>query len=31
MMWLVAALTLISVGFYVREWWRHMNAGEAGH
>jgi cardiolipin synthase len=30
MMWLVAALTLISVGFYVREWWRHMNAGEAG-
>lgn len=29
-MWVVAALTLISVGFYVREWWRHMNAGETG-
>jgi cardiolipin synthase len=29
-MWLVAALTLVSVGFYTREWWRHMNAGEAG-
>jgi cardiolipin synthase len=29
LLWLVAALTLISVGFYVREWWRHMNAGEA--
>jgi len=28
LMWLVATLTLISVGFYVREWWRHMNAGE---
>ena len=28
-MWLVAALTLISVGFYVREWLRHMNAGGA--
>jgi len=28
LMWLVASLTLISVGFYVREWWRHMNAGE---
>src|SRR5689334_20021063 len=28
LMWLVAALTLTSVGFYVREWWRHMNAGE---
>jgi len=26
LMWTVAALTLISVGFYVREWWRHMNA-----
>ena len=25
-MWTVAALTLLSVGFYVREWWRHMNA-----
>ncbi len=30
LMWLVAALTLLSVGFYTREWWRHMNAGEAG-
>jgi len=30
MMWIVAALTLISVGFYVREWVRHMNGGEAG-
>ena len=30
LMWLVAALTLISVGFYVREWWRHMNASGAG-
>src|SRR5215472_5421502 len=29
-MWTVAALTLISVGFYVREWWRHMNASPAG-
>jgi cardiolipin synthase len=29
-MWLVATLTLVSVGFYVREWWRHMNAGGAG-
>ena len=28
LMWLVASLTLITVGFYVREWWRHMNAGE---
>jgi cardiolipin synthase len=26
LMWTVAALTLLSVGFYVREWWRHMNA-----
>ncbi len=25
-MWTVATLTLLSVGFYVREWWRHMNA-----
>jgi len=25
-MWVVAALTLISIGFYVRDWWRHMNA-----
>jgi cardiolipin synthase len=30
LMWLVGALTLISVGFYVREWWRHMNASAAG-
>lgn len=29
-MWTVAALTLISVGFYMREWWRHMNASPAG-
>jgi cardiolipin synthase (CMP-forming) len=29
LMWTVAALTLISVGFYVREWWRHMNAASA--
>jgi cardiolipin synthase len=29
LLWTVAALTLISVGFYVREWWRHMNAGGA--
>ena len=29
LMWTVAALTLISVGFYVREWWRHMNAAGA--
>ena len=29
LLWTVAALTLISVGFYVREWWRHMNAGAA--
>ena len=27
-MWTVAALTLISVGFYMREWWRHMNASQ---
>ncbi len=26
LLWTVAALTLLSVGFYVREWWRHMNA-----
>lgn len=30
LMWTVAALTLISVGFYMREWVRHMNGGEAG-
>ena len=29
LLWTVAALTLILVGFYVREWWRHMNAGGA--
>ena len=29
-MWIVAALTLISVGFYMREWVRHMNGGETG-
>jgi cardiolipin synthase (CMP-forming) len=29
LMWLVAALTLLSVGIYTRDWWRHMNAGEA--
>ncbi len=28
---LVAALTLLSVGFYVAEWIRHMNEAEAGH
>ncbi len=28
-MWLVAALTLLSVAFYVAEWVRHMNAEEA--
>ena len=30
LMWAVAALTLISVGFYMREWLRHMNAGVTG-
>ena len=30
LMWVVAALTLISVGFYMREWVRHMNAGGTG-
>ena len=29
MMVLVAGLTLLSVGFYVREWIRHMNAAES--
>lgn len=29
LMWTVATLTLLSVGFYVREWWRHMNAASA--
>ena len=28
---LVAALTLISIVFYVVEWMRHMNAAESGH
>jgi len=28
---LVAALTLLSVGFYVAEWVRHMNEAEADH
>ena len=27
----VAVLTLLSVGFYVAEWVRHMNEAEAGH
>ncbi len=31
MMALVAVLTLLSVGFYVAEWVRHMNEAEAGH
>jgi hypothetical protein len=26
---LVAALTFLSIGFYVAEWVRHMNAAEA--
>jgi cardiolipin synthase len=30
LIWVVAALTLISVGFYMREWVRHMNAGGTG-
>jgi cardiolipin synthase len=30
-MTLVAVLTLLSVGFYVAEWMRHMNEAEAGH
>jgi len=30
MMWMVAALTLTSVGFYMREWVRHMNGGTVG-
>jgi cardiolipin synthase len=29
LMWLVAALTLLSVAAYVREWVRHMGASEA--
>ena len=27
---LVAVLTLLSVGFYLAEWVRHMNSAEAG-
>jgi cardiolipin synthase (CMP-forming) len=27
---LVAVLTLLSVGLYLREWVRHMNSAEAG-
>ncbi len=30
MMILVAGLTLLSIGFYVRDWVRHMNAAESG-
>jgi cardiolipin synthase len=29
-MYTVAGLTLLSIGFYVREWVRHMNAAESG-
>ena len=29
-MYTVAGLTLLSIGFYVREWARHMNAAESG-
>jgi cardiolipin synthase len=28
---LVTVLTLLSVGFYVAEWTRHMNEAETGH
>jgi hypothetical protein len=28
---LVAILTLLSVGFYLAEWVRHMNSAEAEH
>jgi len=28
-MWLVAALTLLSVGFYLAQWVRHMNGAKA--
>ena len=31
LMALVAALTLLSIAFYVAEWVRHMNAVEPGH
>jgi hypothetical protein len=27
----VAVLTLLSVGFYLAEWVRHMNSAPAGH
>jgi hypothetical protein len=27
----VAILTLLSVGFYLAEWLRHMNGSAAGH
>jgi cardiolipin synthase len=29
-MYIVAGLTLLSIGFYVREWVRHMNEVESG-
>ncbi|HEY2138266.1 MAG TPA: CDP-alcohol phosphatidyltransferase family protein [Xanthobacteraceae bacterium] len=29
LMWVVATLTLLSVGFYMRDWVRHMNGGGA--
>jgi cardiolipin synthase len=28
--WAVAALTLLSIAFYVAEWVRHMNAANSG-
>jgi cardiolipin synthase len=28
---LVAALTLLSIAFYVADWIRHMNAANSGH
>ena len=31
MMGLVVILTLLSIGFYLREWVRHMNSAEATH
>ncbi|HEY6259395.1 MAG TPA: CDP-alcohol phosphatidyltransferase family protein [Xanthobacteraceae bacterium] len=31
LMALVAALTLLSIAFYVAEWVRHMNAADSGH
>jgi cardiolipin synthase len=30
MMGLVVVLTLLSIGFYLREWMHHMNSAEAG-